>query len=202
MTMMFVIVLRPRFRQALVIVVLPGLAQTALALYAWFVAAGLGQTVYLGILYLPLAFIVTLLTPYNEEKLHFANFKHVRRNEAEIRFKGEQLGAATVKIRSQKTKVQEMEKQLRDARELVREHMSEGGALLARYEILHSDLKLGQRIGEGAFGTVLRGTLRGKHQVAIKTMRVSKITKKEISKFKAELIASDVGCPPCAVPQH
>ena len=38
------------------------------------------------------------------------------------------------------------------------------------------------------FGTVFKATLRGKHEVAVKTMRVAKIDEGELSKFKAELI--------------
>ena len=38
------------------------------------------------------------------------------------------------------------------------------------------------------FGTVFRATLRGEYTVAVKTMRVAKITERELAKFKAELI--------------
>ena len=38
------------------------------------------------------------------------------------------------------------------------------------------------------FGTVFKATLRGEHEVAIKTMRVAKITERELSKFKAEVV--------------
>ena len=38
------------------------------------------------------------------------------------------------------------------------------------------------------FGTVKKATFRCEHEVAVKTMRVSKITQLELSKFKAELI--------------
>ena len=48
--------------------------------------------------------------------------------------------------------------------------------------------KLGKAIGEGAFGTVYHGVLRGEHQVAVKTMRVAKITEDELTKFRSELI--------------
>ena len=40
----------------------------------------------------------------------------------------------------------------------------------------------------GRFGSVFRATLRGEHAVAVKTMRVAKITEQELAKFKAELI--------------
>ena len=38
------------------------------------------------------------------------------------------------------------------------------------------------------FGTVFKATLRGEHAVAVKTMRIAKITKRGLAKFKAELI--------------
>ena len=38
------------------------------------------------------------------------------------------------------------------------------------------------------FGTVYKATLKGKHEVAVKTMRVAKITEEELAKFKSELI--------------
>ena len=40
----------------------------------------------------------------------------------------------------------------------------------------------------GRFGSVFRATLRGEHAVAVKTMRVAKITEQELAKFKAELV--------------
>ena len=68
--------------------------------------------------------------------------------------------------------------------------MEQGGTVLEQYSIAHSDLKLGKSIGEGAFGTVLKGTLRGETTVAIKTMRVDKVTRKVVGRFRAEILAS------------
>ena len=55
-----------------------------------------------------------------------------------------------------------------------------------------SDLDWGSgprsKLGEGSFGTVFKATLRGTHQVAVKTMRVSRISPSELVKFKSELI--------------
>ena len=68
--------------------------------------------------------------------------------------------------------------------------MEQGGSVLEQYSIAHSDLKLGKSIGEGAFGTVLKGTLRGETAVAVKTMRVEKVTRKVVRDFRSEIIAS------------
>ena len=45
-----------------------------------------------------------------------------------------------------------------------------------------------QHFVERRFGTVFKATLRGENDVAVKTMRVAKITQTELAKFKAELI--------------
>ena len=67
--------------------------------------------------------------------------------------------------------------------------MAEEGSVLRHYEIPYQDLAYGkEKIGAGAFGTVYKGVLRGEIDVAIKTMRVSKITEHELSNFKSELI--------------
>ena len=54
-------------------------------------------------------------------------------------------------------------------------------------------LKLDTSIILGA-GTVYKGTLRGVTTVAIKTMRVEKVTNREMAKFKAEIIACRPTC--------
>ena len=45
-------------------------------------------------------------------------------------------------------------------------------------------------MAEGGFGTVYKGVLRGELDVAVKTMRVTKITEAELEKFKQEIIVS------------
>ena len=50
----------------------------------------------------------------------------------------------------------------------------------------------GPTMGEGSFGTVYEGTLRGETAVAIKTMRVEKVTPSVVRKFRAEIIASEI----------
>ena len=68
--------------------------------------------------------------------------------------------------------------------------MEQGGTVLDQFTIRYSDIEFGPSIGEGAFGTVYKGSLRGGTAVAIKTMRVTKVTKKIVANFRAEIIAS------------
>ena len=44
------------------------------------------------------------------------------------------------------------------------------------------------RLSVRRFGTVYKATFRGEREVAVKTMRVAKITQHELSKFKSEVI--------------
>ena len=52
---------------------------------------------------------------------------------------------------------------------------------------LYLDPFKGRSIGEGSFGTVYKGLLRSETVVAVKTMRVSKVTKDVVSKHVATL---------------
>ena len=77
-----------------------------------------------------------------------------------------------------------MFERLEEAKTLVNEVMSQGGTILDQYSIKHTDLTFGSSIGMGSFGTVFKGTLRGVITVAIKTMRVDKVTKQVVSKAR------------------
>ena len=65
---------------------------------------------------------------------------------------------------------------------MIEEVMAQEGSLLKRYEIPYVDLVFGKELGAGSFGTVYKAVLRGDIDVAVKTMRVSKITKEELNK--------------------
>jgi len=69
--------------------------------------------------------------------------------------------------------------------------MSEGGSLLSQHELIYTDLSFSDPmrvLGEGSFGTVYHAVYRGNETVAVKTMRVGKISSVELEKFKSEII--------------
>ena len=79
--------------------------------------------------------------------------------------------------------------------------MADGGTALDAYELSYRDLSFGSertKLGEGSFGTVYKATFRGEHEVAVKTVRMSKIDEAELAKFKSELIVSRT--PPAVQP--
>ena len=64
--------------------------------------------------------------------------------------------------------------------------------MINRYALPYKaiEIDLNNPLGEGSFGTCYKGVYQ-EQSVAIKTMRVEKVTKREMSKFKAEVLASD-----------
>ena len=58
--------------------------------------------------------------------------------------------------------------------------VNEGGSLLDQYRLKHADIALGEGIGEGSFGTVYKGVLKGKGAVAVKTVRTTRVTESSI----------------------
>ena len=88
------------------------------------------------------------------------------------------------------SEIQHKDTQLRAAQKLVHEVMAKADHQLKAFAIPFSDIDMGEQIGEGSFGAVSKGVLRGTTTVAIKQMRVSKVSVKAVEKFKGELIES------------
>ena len=82
----------------------------------------------------------------------------------------------------------QMKASLAKSQEVIERVMEESKAALRHAELRHSDLDFGATmvtLGEGSFGTVYRATLKGKHTVAVKTMRVSKVNAAELARASA-----------------
>ena len=68
--------------------------------------------------------------------------------------------------------------------------MEQGGTVLEQHAILYADIVMGKSLGEGAFGTVYKGTLLRRAAsslgtaVAVKTMRVDKVTPSVVRKAR------------------
>lgn len=77
-----------------------------------------------------------------------------------------------------------MRKSLVKAQKLIDKVMSEGGSVLDPYKLKWDEIELGKALGEGSFGTVYEGMLRGKEEVAIKTMRTTAINEGNIRSFQ------------------
>ena len=54
------------------------------------------------------------------------------------------------------------------------------------YLIRYADLEFGEKLGEGSFGEVRRGTLRGSDDVAIKRVRITRVNDASVADFRAE----------------
>ena len=96
-------------------------------------------------------------------------------------------------IEKQTNKIGVLETSLKAAQAIVVRVMSDAEAVLRPYAIKYAQIKFGvtnAKLGEGAFGTVFKAQYRDR-DVAVKTMRVSKVNEKELTKFKAELTVSD-----------
>ena len=84
-----------------------------------------------------------------------------------------------------------MKAELQVAQELTAQVMGQAESILRPYAVDYADIDFGftpVKLGEGSFGTVFKARYRGEHDVAVKTMRVSKVTEEELEKFKSELI--------------
>ena len=97
----------------------------------------------------------------------------------------------TQQVKEQGEEIKEKNRQLDEARELVQATMAAAEQQLKGFAIPYADItEWGEKLGDGSFGTVFKGVLRGTIGVAIKTMRVAKITVDALEKFKAEIIVS------------
>ena len=78
---------------------------------------------------------------------------------------------------------------LKEARQLVRNVMEEGGSLIGPYRLKHADLKIdrSRKLGEGSFGTVFLGFYKGT-QVAVKTVRTTRVTESCLREFRGEIL--------------
>ena len=85
-----------------------------------------------------------------------------------------------------------MKLSLAKAQKMVTKAMESEENMLKPFAVAFSDLDLGATLGEGSFGTVVKGVLRGNIPVAVKTLRVTKISSTVLNKFKKELKVSGV----------
>ena len=189
MTMVSIVVFRPRFWHSCLIAGLPGSIEYALLVNYWTEWAPQPIAIIVPattIVFIPIYFTFSL-SSYNTEKLDFANFKLTRKQEAEICKK-------QVQISRKNSEIIDMRSKLHAAEELTAKVMSDAEATLSPYAIKHALIDFGPAkvmLGEGSFGTVFVAWYL-KQEVAVKTMRVSKVTEKELSRFKEELIVSAV----------
>ena len=95
-----------------------------------------------------------------------------------------------MEIQKKDSVIREKEEQLAEARKVVGQAMASSEQQLKAFSIPFADIEFQDKLGEGSFGTVYKGVLRGATAVAIKTMRVSKVTIEAVEKFQAELVAS------------
>ena len=70
---------------------------------------------------------------------------------------------------------------------MVIEAMESEEAMLKHFAVSFGDLDLGATLGEGTFGTVVKGVLRGNIPVAVKTLRMTKLSSEVLDSFKHEL---------------
>ena len=80
-----------------------------------------------------------------------------------------------------------MKRSLAKVQRMVTTAMESEENMLKPFAIKFSDLVLGDTLGEGSFGTVVKGMLRGNIAVAVKTLRVTKLSSEVLDKFKQEL---------------
>ena len=80
----------------------------------------------------------------------------------------------------------ELKRSLQRAQKEVDKAVGDAGEFLKQFMIKHAELKFEEELGHGAFGVVWMGTFR-LQPVAIKTMRVTKVTPFHVREFMDEL---------------
>jgi len=90
-------------------------------------------------------------------------------------------------------KIAQLEKSLEQARKIVSQVAAEGGSQLSQFKLDYAALSFDDPVttlGEGAFGTVLKGVLiqtKRKFVVAVKTVRTTKMTRAAVRAFMSEI---------------
>ena len=107
--------------------------------------------------------------------------------QSSIQNAGRQLHEAEAFIQARDLELADIKRSLAKAQELVTKAMESEESMLKPFSITFGDLNLGATLGEGSFGTVMQGVLRGNIPVAVKTLRVTKLNSTVLNKFKKEL---------------
>jgi hypothetical protein len=107
--------------------------------------------------------------------------------QSEVKVKSRHLELQKKELRKTHEEKKALQQSLANAQAMVAEAMASEEAMLKPFSILYKDLELDATLGEGSFGTVMRGMLRGEIPVAVKTLRVTKLSSSVLDKFKQEL---------------
>jgi len=183
LTLSCMLLFRLRFKHCVVVVVLPGLVHMILTVQF---AVGTGaftpsvMAFTFVITYVP-GVAVCIATPYAAEMSQYANYLMHRAKDEDLAFQASTIARQKVVIRRTTT-------QALQAQQRIDACIEEGGTVLEQMSLVMRDLTVWGQIGEGSFGIVYRGMLRGQTPVAIKNIRVGKITKKTLFKFRAEIL--------------
>jgi len=140
------------------------------------------------------ALAAIIITPWKLECKDREIFLYKRQVKRLLQAKDAKISDQSTKIRSKDSEVKTMKRKLHAAQKKITQVMAESDAVLRPYALAHDDIDFGENektpLGEGSFGTVYRAVLRGTTDVAVKTMRVSKIDERVLAQFKSELLAS------------
>ena len=193
--MIIVIVARPRFQHALIVVGLPGVAQCALVIQHIVQWTPNTAWIYIMFCIIP-TFGATLTSAYNTQRLDFANFKLTRNQEEDIRKKSSKIKSQNVEISGSRKKVHVLasklknaQRSLKQAQQVINSVMSVNEGPLLQCQIDYDELELGPVIGEGGFGTVVSARFR-RETVAVKHVRVGRVTEEVVLRFRNEILST------------